>query len=122
MKFKCKVLEPPFIPVDGALAGLLGFTNELLKPRLIAKKPVEEMRTDWQGQARESGRERERRRASVVDVIVDIIMDIIVDGIRRLMDRMGSLIEKENACRPFVESVCSNLLSLDCYQLSRDIF
>ena len=118
MKFK--VLVPPSIPEDGALAGLLGFMNELLKPRLIAKKPVEEMRTDWQGQARESG--RERRRASVVDVIVDIIMDIIVDGIRRLMDRMGSLIEKENACRPFVESVCSNLLSLDCYQLSRDIF
>ena len=120
MKFK--VLEPPSIPEDGALAGLLEFMNELLKTRLIAKQPVEEMRTDWQGQARESGRERERRRASVVDIIVDGMVDAIVDGIRRLVDRMDSLIEKENACRPFVESVCSNLLSLNCYQLSRDIF
>ena len=89
MKFKCKVLEPPFIPVDGALAGLLGFKNELLKTRLIAKQPVEEMRTDWQGQARESGRERERRRASVVDGIVDGMVAGIVDGIRRLVDRIG---------------------------------
>ena len=43
--------------------------NELLKRRLIAKQPVEEMKTDWQGQARERGKRRERRRASLVDNI-----------------------------------------------------
>ena len=98
MKFKCKVLEPPFIPEDGALAGLLGFMNELLKPRLITKQPVEEMRTDWQGQARESG--RERRRASVVDIIVDGMVAGIRRLVERMQDRMDSLIE--DACRTFV--------------------
>ena len=93
-------MEPPSIPEDGALAGLLEFMNELLKTRLIAKQPVEEMRTDWQGQARESGRERERRRASVVDIIVDGMVAGIRRLVERMQDRMDSLIE--DACRTFV--------------------
>ena len=111
MKFKCKMLKPPFIPEDGALAGLLGFMNELVKRSLIAKEPVEEMKRAWQGQAWESGRKMERRRASLLDIIVGDMVAGMGGVVDTMLDRMGSLIEKGNGCRPFVENQFAQISS-----------
>ena len=53
---------------------------ELLKNRFYAKQPVEEIKTDWQGQtlARERGRRRRRRSASMVESMVDRLEDNMV--------------------------------------------
>ena len=60
------------------------------------KKPVEVMRRDWQGQARESGRRRrERRRASLVDIMVGGVGSML----DKMVDTMCSFsIEKEKGC------------------------
>ena len=44
---------------------------ELLRIRFYTKQPVEEIKTDWQGQTLARERGRKRRRASMVDRLED---------------------------------------------------